>query len=443
MELSDLLAALKRYWAPIVLVPVLTVALVWMARPVATYKAQVEVQLLPSGGAANLSQQAVSLLIPAVVAHVDAPAFYNSVAATLPSGVADMPVKVVASGDTTSGLVTISATSRAREAVDPWVNAYAGMVVSDPGSVDGYAVLRPVAPAGPAAVANTHESAIMTGAGLAALLLTVLAVLGFSAVRLQRADGDRRRKLLGAPLVGSIPPARSPGSRRGSAPVLAGTKDLRALAVEVGLSRERHRFNALAVVSDTRGTGCSAVATALARTMAGTEQSVVVIDADGEGSTQAINLGVRWPVPRGRVKIDGMAGLYYAGALERHGPPPTVTGIRSRLEAALTGLPGALVIVDTPPLGDGPEAELVAAAAGSALVVVSGRRTDAAAVRRCVSRLSSRGVTVVGVAVNRKPLLRRSRAKRSWEGLVSVRPVMLGDADGEPAAALSRSVGDD
>jgi len=92
VELSDLVASIRRYWLPIVLIPLIAVAAVWKTRPPETYTASATVQVFPAGGVNNLNDGAVSLLMPAVVVRADSQAFANTVGLSLPATIADAPV---------------------------------------------------------------------------------------------------------------------------------------------------------------------------------------------------------------------------------------------------------------------------------------------------------------------------------------------------------------
>jgi Mrp family chromosome partitioning ATPase len=407
VELSDLVASIRRYWLPIVLIPLIAVVAVWKTRPPETYTASATVQVFPAGGVNNLNDGAVSLLMPAVVVRADSQAFANTVGLSLPAAIADAPVTVSTSADTISGLLTVTASSRDRSVVALWANAYAGELIVSPGSVAGYADLRAVSSAGAPSVSTSDQKAMAAGVALAVLLISVLGALCLDALRIQRADPERRTRRYGAPVLAVVPKLRRLSRQAGPEPLLAASDAIRGLAVEVAIARRAEPFDALAVVSDRQGTGCSTVTSALGWVLASNGLDVVIVDADFRRGAQGANLGVQDPANGALQTVSSNPTLTYLGLPDIFRHPAAMLSMGAARVAGQSRSDTSITVIDAPPYDEGPEADAIGIMAGTVLMVVNGRRADSAAVRRQLLQLRARNVRILGLVINHPRWWRR------------------------------------
>jgi Mrp family chromosome partitioning ATPase/capsular polysaccharide biosynthesis protein len=408
VELSDLVASIRRYWLLILIIPLVAVAAVWKSRPPETYTASATVEVFPAGGVTDLNDDAVSLLMPALLVWANSQAFASSVSLSVPAAIADAPVTISTSGDTTSGLLSITASSTDRSAVAQWANAYAGELIVSPGSVAGYADLRAVSSAGAPSVSTSDQKAVAAGAALAALLISVLAALGLDALRIQRADPERRARRYGAPVLAVVPKLRRRSRNAGPEPLLAASEAIRCLAVEIAIARRAEPFDALAVVSDRQGTGCSTVTSALGWVLASNGLDVVIVDADFRRGAQGANLGLQDPANGALQTVSSNPTLTYLGLPDIFRHPAAMLSMAGARVAGQSRSDTSITVIDAPPYDDGPEADAIGIMAGTVLMVVNGRRADSAAVRRQLLQLRARNVRVLGLVINHPGWLRRA-----------------------------------
>lgn len=406
MQISDLLLILRRYWWPLILLPVIAVSAAYAARPAKSWAATESLQVLPAGPVTNISSQGVQYLIPPVVARLQARQFAEEASATLPARAADAPVKIGVNGDTATGLLTITATSTDSGAVAPWANAYGSYLVANPGSVSGLASISIIENAvQPQSPEHSSLKAELLGAGLLGLVLGLLASLGYGFYRAQQSDPDLAKSRFGASVLVRLPTVRrrQRGDWTGSA--LLSTPAIHELSMRLELAQversasrpSRGGRRTVAVLSEKRGDGRSEVTNALACEVCQSGQRVAVVYADVGGERPRIGhdfsrvRGTRstrqWPTP------------YY---LDEE---------RSSSELILSALPALLkaieprydlVLVDAPPLAEGADGAVVAVLAG-AVVWVTAPRRDRHGMRRRIAELSGRGVDVLGIVFNRPP----------------------------------------
>lgn len=395
MELSDVITALRRYFLLIVGIGVLAAAGAFATLPKPDYQATATIQLLPEGGAANLSDQAVSLLMPGIVTRMTSSAFDDAVTLSLPSAVASVPATVTEDGNTLTDLLTITATSRDASVVAAWANGYAAYLLANPGSIRGYAVMRSVAHAvTPSEPRSRHEKVVLIGAALAGVMVGIILALALRALGIQRADPDRRARRYGAPLLAEIPHVR----RSGPGPLLVDTEAIQALQVEVVLARRMAPFNTLAVLSDRPGEGRSSVVSALGTALHRSGIDVVLVDADPRHPTLALDTRgpVAGPRVRNTIRTPPCVSLGHDDGL----PAELVVGSLPGMLAELTATHD-LVLIDGPSFADKPAAEAVAALAGTVVLVVRSSRLASGQVRRTLELIKARKATVTGVVANR------------------------------------------
>lgn len=219
---------------------------------------------------------------------------------------------------------------------------------------------------------------------------------------------------LGAPVLAAVP-AGPRGARLfvRSHPLTAAADSLQALASEL---RRGPAPGVLLVAGPGRGEGRSTVAANLALAWARQGGRVALVDADLRGGSlhQLFQVSAEpgWldaaSPEAGSRSIDPGAGTGTLHLLPR-GPEPGLGGHPlDRLgdpssEAVLTRLRDDfdVVLVDSPPLGDFPDARLLARLADGVILVAQSDRTSQTALREAAGTLGRIGASVRGLVLNR------------------------------------------
>jgi chain length determinant protein tyrosine kinase EpsG len=192
-------------------------------------------------------------------------------------------------------------------------------------------------------------------------------------------------------------------------PQSAGVESLRALRSQISLRwlRETKR-PVLAVVSPERGEGRSWLAANLATLMAQVGHRTLLMDANMRAPRQHTLFGVNNAVGLSAL-LTGRAGREIAHRVHRQlrlfvmpaglAPPnPQELLARPVFEVVLEQCAQQfdVVIVDTPALNDAADAQILAAGAGSALMLARRHHTRHAALRAAMENITQAGVKVIG-----------------------------------------------
>jgi receptor protein-tyrosine kinase len=313
-------------------------------------------------------------------------------------------------------LLEITATSRNAEHARVIANTYARVFIDYSQTNLGDAVNARIAFAAPASVPGQParpQPTLYTLAG--ALLGLALGVgLAFLADALdQRVRSSRELEgLAGGPILARVP-------RRTNDPetTVAFEETFRLLRTNLQFLRGGDQLRSLVVVSPSASDGKSTVAYQLARSFAETDTSVILVEADMRRPSLR-----RTVLPsRGRgdqtkglsnylSRKEGLDAVLCATDLRQlkfvpAGVLPPAPSTLMNIQAARVLLEDALeradlVIVDTPPLSVGAEANILAASADGALMVIDPKVSKKSAVRHAGRQLSVVKATLLGVVLN-------------------------------------------
>lgn len=196
-------------------------------------------------------------------------------------------------------------------------------------------------------------------------------------------------------------------------PASARAEELRTLRSELGLRWFGKGHRALAVIEARLGDGSAVLAANLAVAFAQLGERTLLIDGNMRAPSQQELFGLKSDVGlaefiRGRenldgaaVKVPGFSGLsvMFAGALPPN--PQELLGHVSfayLMETATTKF--GVVIVDTPPMLQCADAQLIAARTGGAVLATRRHATRLGEVIRIKSQLQAAGVALLGAVVD-------------------------------------------
>jgi capsular exopolysaccharide synthesis family protein len=279
--------------------------------------------------------------------------------------------------------------------------------------------LAPDAPSSPKPLRNAILALILAlalGVGLALLLDRLDSRLR---------GGDDAERLLGRPVLGTIPESSSLRGDHGDALHLAGqeAEAFRTLRANLRYYDIDHDVRSLLVTSSAPGDGKSTVARYLAATAAAAGVHAVLVEADLRRPT----LNALYPVlrPRGLSEVlsdqatlaatiqqlpVSVAGAPTGKTLDVIGagsPPPNPTDLleSERMRAVLADLHETydLVVVDSSPVTVVPDSIPILREVDGVLVVMRESRSTTAGARRLRDQLTHLGVTPLGLVMNGTP----------------------------------------
>lgn len=181
----------------------------------------------------------------------------------------------------------------------------------------------------------------------------------------------------------------------------------------------------LAVVSPGKGDGRSYLAANLAIAFAQAGERTLLIDGDMRNPSQHILFGLDNSQGLSRLLagrmddrvVNFIPGLPGLGVLTAGPIPPNAMELLGRhgFEAILEKSQGSFdaVIIDTPAVEWGPDAELLARFAGAALVVARAHSTQTKALNTAVERMRDAGAHVLGSVLIETPPAKAPSARRS------------------------------
>jgi len=239
---------------------------------------------------------------------------------------------------------------------------------------------------------------------------------GELALRLGLAEEHQIRRALALQYeypYGSGPADVDPGLFMAGDPFGPRAEAVRALRSEVTLRLANTRIKTLAVISGRPNEGCSSIAANLAIAFAQTGERTLLIDANlrsprqGDlfrmGTSPGLSsvLGGRISIKEAIVTVPAFAHLSSLCAGPSVPNPQELLG-RVAFTYAMETLPASfdVVIVDTPPLLESADAQIIAARAGACILSTRRHATSLGDLARCKAKLDPSGALVLGVVVN-------------------------------------------
>jgi succinoglycan biosynthesis transport protein ExoP len=416
--MSDIVAALRRFWLLALLVFVLFVAGGAAAAFVPHPKYQASATLIVTPKDVNFATiSAINFLLPSVVEQIKTPQFHNRVNRRVPAWVRALQPKLSATFEPGTAILHIAALSTSPIAAAAAANAASRETVAHPLSPSAKMAL--LAPAQvPTAPASPRKVPILGGSIVLGLIASLFATLGATAVRRRVRSSDEIQDLFGVEVLSEIPAVRR-------LPVETSEIFVNERWGDVDEAFQRLRTNVefaadgdlvIAVTSSAPGEGKSTVAAALAWALANVGHDVVAIDADLRRPTLHRYFGATLEggladMADSESSVDDLLqstdlpnlAILSAGRFDRH-PTQIVYG---SLPHVLADLEGRVLVIDTPPLLGVSEAAMVANLARNTLLVIDARRRDPAELTRVLRDLSRGGTRILGAAVNRARLRHR------------------------------------
>ncbi|CAN5159172.1 hypothetical protein BH20ACT16_BH20ACT16_15090 [soil metagenome] len=449
MTLTDLVAALRRFWRP-----ALGIFLVIFGAGVASlllradsYRSDALLSLEPVSGSLGFeSQQAIQLVIPPTLARLRSPSFVNAIRLRVEPRFNDAEFRIIASNDPGTSIVNFGVESSDAQAAQAGATAAVNRLVAQPGS-ERVSITEVSAPGPATSVRAERAPPILGGTFVLGLIVAVLgaAALHRLAPRLPRADGFRER--YGYEVLGEIPHGAgerttSPGARPNgidSPEVIEAFRNLQAkLSMRILADGGRDLGVSVAVTSWGKSEGVSTVATNLACALAALGHDVTIVDGDMrrpsvhtllslalEPGVADIREGEPIASLRQATKHPSL-DVVTAGTPTRH-PAEIAQDVIPRLLAVLHD---RTVIIDTPPMFTA-ETTAIVGKADFVVLVADYLDRKPEEIESALDELALIGTQVLGVVLNRVAM-RDSRGRQSYEYQVDP------PADPEPPKARSR-----
>ncbi len=433
VDVAELRYLLRRY-APIGIATFAVCMLLGMAAayvPARSYVTHATVTIEPGGPSgpttpttASVSQ--VNFALPALQERASAQTLKTAAAEDVPEELRDEPVRVSAVVETS--VLKITGTGHSPEAVAAYVNAMAQRLTkgTDPLGVVRLTVLDLAVV--PTKAVSPKASPILFAAAVFGLISAVFVCLLLRQLRSASDPETLVRERFGAPVLGEIPRLGTLRNGRGVVVSLldAGTPpELRTAFEQVRTNLEirlaQLHGTGLAVVAADAGVGCSTVAAGLGYSLASVGREVVLIESDLRVPSLAKVFGVPDDRGLGAMAAEGASarplatqydGLRVLTAGELSGRAADV--VSASLPRAVEELrdDARLLVIDTPPQREAPEAALAAALAGAVVLVIGPKPVDQLDAAATIRRLEEAGVVLLGVVVNGVSMRRFRRNHR-------------------------------
>ncbi|GIG28929.1 polysaccharide biosynthesis tyrosine autokinase [Cellulomonas marina] len=421
MDLRDLVAHLKRSWAPVALLTLLggAVAFGFVANQPKTYSASARVLVAPNASSSDLNGGAsfVERVVVTYAALVRTPVVLEPVAEELgyPGGDALLG-SVTASVDSGTTFITVYAEQQDPAAAAALADALAdqlGEAILDVAPAqDGVSAVSvsTVAQATVPSTASSPDIPVTTAFGA---VLGFIVGLGFVLLRAAldtrvRTEADLRR-LTPAPVVGVL----SSRERAGMAGGRTWGEDYRRLRTNLRLLNEAQRPRSVVVASSSGTSGTAAVAFNLARAAAEGGLKVCLVEADLRRPSLAQSFNLPEQPGLGDVlagtavisgalhQVDGVAVM--PAGVTTLSPADVVTSPdMARLLAELTASYD-LVVADAPPLPQVTDAAALGAVAEGVVLVVERSRVTRDQVAAAVGALDLAGARLLGTVLEAAP----------------------------------------
>lgn len=431
MTISDLAAALRRFWRPALAAFLLIFGLgvaSLVLRP-DRFRSEAVLSVEPTGGNLGFeAQQAIQLTIPPTIARLRSPAAISSIRFRVPARFRNAPYRILASNDPGTAIINFGVESSSREAARSAAEVSVNRLVSQPSS-PRFEIAVLSRPGAATSVRAQRTPPILGGSFVLGLIVAVLGAAAAHRLRPRLPRADEFREHYGHEVLGEIPRGPTPKAGPAGAAQLNGTdapevieafRQLEAKFTMRALAGGHDLNVSIAVTSWGKSEGVSTVVTNLACALATLGRDVTVVDCDMRRPTVHQLLGLELepgvadisegePIAALR-KQSSHASLdvVTAGAPQRH--PAEIT--KEVLPRLLAVLHDRTVIIDTPPMFTAETTSIVAKADFVVLVAdYLDRKPDE--IDNALDELALTGTQVLGVVLNRVDL-RDSRGRESF-----------------------------
>ncbi len=442
MNFNDLLRLLRRfrYLAIVVILVVMAIGVGVAFSTPNRYSSTATVVADPTVVGGQVSSVGnIDFLIPQYLARLDSAKFENQAQATLPASIRDVPISIVSTGESGTGIIDIRVTSTTRNAVAPWATALANMLVttSDPRFAVLSLIDEPKTPVTPYAPSR----AFIIGVSAMIAFFTAIIVVMLAAVLRARRDGAAEiRERFGIRVLAEIPtlPRRiatlQPQELAANARALPVVDALQTLRASVSYLLADKPNPWIAVASARGREGKSFVAVHLSWLLGALEKETLLLDANVRNPTANLLLGLAAAPGIEELDAGNLGAVMQRTAQEHLGFIGAGRPDRHPAEVASAHLPFLLkqidghevtLVVDTPAMSGAAETVIYAAGCGAVLLVIDARRRDFADIEQMLLTLNDRRIEVLGVVIN--------RARRSpWSQRLSLRRVTPGPSPASP-----------
>lgn len=427
MTISDLGAALRRFWRPalaaFLLIFGLGVASVLLRAE--RFRSDAILSIQPANGNLGFeAQQAIQLTIPPVIARVRSQTFVNGIRLRVEPRFRDAGFEILASNDPGTAIINFGVESSSKEAAQSAAEVAVNRLVAQPGSPQfEIAVLSP--PGAATSVRAQRAPPVLGGSFVLGLIAAVLGAAAAHRLRPRLPRADEFREQYGHEVLGEIPRAPMSGSSSlngtGSPEIIEAFRNLEAKLTMRALAGGRDLNVSIAVTSWGKSEGVSTVVTNLACALATLGRDVTVVDCDLRRPAVHQLLGLELepgvadisegePIATLRKPTQHQSlDVVTAGTPARH--PAEIT--QEVLPRLLAVLHDRTVIIDTPPMFTAETTSVVAKADYVVLVAdYLDRKPDE--IDNALDELSLTGTQVLGVVLNRVDM-RDSRGREAFE----------------------------
>lgn len=432
MTISDLGAALRRFWRPALAVFVLlfgfgVASLVLRGD---RFRSEAVLSVEPVGGDLGFdAQQAIQLTIPPTLARLRAPTFVNGIRLRVEPELRGASYRILASNDPGTAIINFAVESSSKEAAEAGAEVSVRQLVGRPAS-PRFEIAVLSAPGDATSVRAQRAPPILGGTFVLGLIVAVLGAAAAHRLRPRLPRAEAFREHYGHEVLGEIPRGRLEKTDAagaglngtGSPEIIEAFRNLEAKLTMRVLARAGRDLNvSIAVTSWGKSEGVSTVATNLACALAALGRDVTVVDCDLRRPNVHRLLGLELE-PGVADLSEGEPVSTLRKATEHPSLDVVTAGIPTRHPAEITQdvLPRLLavlhdrtVIVDTPPMFT---AETTSIVAGADFVVLVADYLDRkpGEIDHALDELALTGTQVLGVVLNRVSL-RDSRGRQSYD----------------------------
>lgn len=430
MTISDLGAALRRFWRPalaaFLLIFGLGVASLLLRAD--RFRSDAILSIEPANGNLGFdAQQAIQLTIPPVIARVRSQTFVDGIRLRVEPRYRDAGFRILASNDPGTAIINFGVESSSKVAAQSAAQVAVDRLVAQPGSPQfDIAVLSP--PGAATSVRAQRAPPILGGSLVLGLIVAVLGAAAAHRLRPRLPRSDEFREHYGHDVLGEIPRGRTPKgdggpqlNGTGSPEVIEAFRNLEAKLTMRALAGGGRDLNvSIAVTSWGKSEGVSTVVTNLACALAALGRDVTVVDCDMRRPTVHQLLGLELepgvadisegePIATLRKQTQHQSlDVVTAGTPQRH-PAEITQDVLPRLLAVLHD---RTVIIDTPPMFTA-ETTSIVAKADFVVLVADYLDRKPAEIDNALDELALTGTLVLGVVLNRVDL-RDSRGRESF-----------------------------
>lgn len=431
MTISDLGAALRRFWRPALAAFLLIFGLgvaSLLLRP-ERFRSDAVLSVEPTTGNLGFeAQQAIQLTIPPTIARLRSPEAIRSIRLRVQPRFRNAPYRILASNDPGTAIINFGVESSSRQAAQNAARVSVDRLVSQPSSPRfEIAVLNP--PGAATSVRAQRAPTILGGSFVLGLIVALLGAAAAHRLRPRLPRADEFREHYGHEMLGEIPRARGPKSGSvgpelngtGSPEILEAFRNLEAKLTMRALAGSGRDLNmSVAVTSWGKSEGVSTVVTNLACALAALGRDVTVVDCDMRRPTVHQLLGLELepgvadisegePIATLRKQTQHESlDVVTAGTPTRH--PAEIT--QEVLPRLLAVLHDRTVIIDTPPMFTA-ETTSIVAKADHVVLVADYLERKPGEIHKALDELALTGTHVLGVVLNRVEL-RDSRGSESF-----------------------------